>query len=907
MCRRVLVRRTKASCGIQLPPKLYHNHELVYKPLEMGMSVTLTLTLNRDGSLLPVSDHMVRVTALRQGGAEGQGEAELGVLRLPASEPLRREIGLLGEEHWIRFAVHDGAGRLVAQKELQVPELCRRAVELQNRSLLDLATAAAEQSAAATGKDEEISFVADQVEAKRAAIARSEDAFRLGAGLEVHAEVACDVLPHGYLQHEKDFLMILPRYSAARQAAQTRGGDFHVRQALRKEEDTLLKVLMAKVTNMKMALCHPVLSGKGREVSILFSSRASAGKVKFCAVCHPTGLNLPFDDSDGDLAHDREEEIERQEAQQRNGAGSRNDGDGADEDENPLKHALRRKCKEDDKGGPLIALPECLCAKARGGDNGHWAHEECVRKLEEEMRCQPVADDDSTDEDGVSNARASPPAASVKAEGSTGSRPACPRCCHLLDGLGLMRGAAFDANLDERISESTKLWDEETDSGGWHLMPKFRKLQQLVRDGMPTADKLLLFSSFLGSLDFSANMLRLEGSVTERFDGEVKDKTGTLERARQPSVKALLSTIRSGGVGLNLQEFNQVAFLDRDLNPQKHRQAEDRTYRIGQTKEVHVHYLDGKDTFDEATRALFEGKLENAEAILDHALGSEASYKDLIGIMGEVLRKIIARRAGMSREELMLLTNVKPLDKKTASAAKRSPNEPAAVGASSMADSQSKAARPTPARPDTASLAKWAANRAPPPPPMPPPAPLASQPCGGPGSSTGNSGGCGGRSSKGKSSSKAAQAAEVRIAAGIAAASTNRSSLLPLGARPPTHGNVRGTPGVPPPPKSPLSGGRADAGSLLSHRPAAQQSRPWSTPTLYVDLDPEPAAVTRPTEGITTPAATPNSLAPERQVRRRLKEAGVDKGRFAPTEIESALSTSGGNVDAAVRALRFLV
>ena len=49
-------------------------------------------------------------------------------------------------------------------------------------------------------------------------------------------------------------------------------------------------------------------------------------------------------------------------------------------------------------------------------------------------------------------------------------------------------------------------------------------------------------------------------------------KTKALDRAREPEVKALLSTIRSGGVGLNLQEFNHVVFESRDLNPQKHKQ-----------------------------------------------------------------------------------------------------------------------------------------------------------------------------------------------------------------------------------------------------------------------------------------------------------------------------------------------
>ncbi|EOD40600.1 hypothetical protein EMIHUDRAFT_251104 [Emiliania huxleyi CCMP1516] len=134
------------------------------------------------------------------------------------------------------------------------------------------------------------------------------------------------------------------------------------------------------------------------------------------------------------------------------------------------------------------------------------------------------------------------------------------------------------------------------------------------------------------------NLLEREQYRCERFDGEVKDKSKALDRAREPEVKALLSTIRSGGVGLNLQEFNHVVFESRDLNPQKHKQAEDRVHRHGQEKDVTVVYLDAKDTFDEAVRELMRRKLDNAQAILDGKLLPKASlpsYKDVVGKMGE--------------------------------------------------------------------------------------------------------------------------------------------------------------------------------------------------------------------------------------------------------------------------------
>ena len=70
--RDVLTRRTKDSCGIKLPPKKHVVYELAYKPLELGMSVTLSLTLAAPAR----RGHSVRVALLQTiagGGGEGSG------------------------------------------------------------------------------------------------------------------------------------------------------------------------------------------------------------------------------------------------------------------------------------------------------------------------------------------------------------------------------------------------------------------------------------------------------------------------------------------------------------------------------------------------------------------------------------------------------------------------------------------------------------------------------------------------------------------------------------------------------------------------------------------------------------------------------------------------------------------
>jgi len=49
------------------------------------------------------------------------------------------------------------------------------------------------------------------------------------------------------------------------------------------------------------------------------------------------------------------------------------------------------------------------------------------------------------------------------------------------------------------------------------------------------------------------------------------------------------SSIKGGGVGLNLTAANHVIYFDRWWNPAVENQATDRAFRIGQKKNVLVH------------------------------------------------------------------------------------------------------------------------------------------------------------------------------------------------------------------------------------------------------------------------------------------------------------------------------
>ena len=115
-------------------------------------------------------------------------------------------------------------------------------------------------------------------------------------------------------------------------------------------------------------------------------------------------------------------------------------------------------------------------------------------------------------------------------------------------------------------------------------------------------------------------------------------------------VRVFLANIIAGGVGLNLTAASQVVFNDLDWVPANHWQAEDRAYRIGQTRTVNVTYLVGTGTVDDFVQAVLDTK----GALVNAVVEGEALAGDLSGsVLDELQRALRAispgsptRRAG---------------------------------------------------------------------------------------------------------------------------------------------------------------------------------------------------------------------------------------------------------------------
>ncbi len=150
---------------------------------------------------------------------------------------------------------------------------------------------------------------------------------------------------------------------------------------------------------------------------------------------------------------------------------------------------------------------------------------------------------------------------------------------------------------------------------------KLERMLSLAGEMFATGDKALIFTQYVGMGEI------LKSQLQERFGREVlflhgsvfKDVRDRMVRRFQESKgpQFFVLSLKAGGVGLNLTGANHVVMYDRWWNPAVETQAIDRAYRIGQTRNVHVHVFCCNGTVEERIDELIERKKELASRVID--------------------------------------------------------------------------------------------------------------------------------------------------------------------------------------------------------------------------------------------------------------------------------------------------
>ena len=178
-----------------------------------------------------------------------------------------------------------------------------------------------------------------------------------------------------------------------------------------------------------------------------------------------------------------------------------------------------------------------------------------------------------------------------------------------------------------------------------------------VRNAVEQGEKVIVFSCFDDPIQKLAREL---GSVAVVVTGKTPGakRQELVDRFQQEErVRVFVANIIAGGIGLNLTAATQVVFNDLDWVPTNHWQAEDRAYRIGQTRTVNVTYLVCQNTIDDFVHAVLETKAALVNAIVEGDAIAEGLGGDVLDELQRALHSLSSGLTdapdGMTDDELV--------------------------------------------------------------------------------------------------------------------------------------------------------------------------------------------------------------------------------------------------------------
>lgn len=175
-------------------------------------------------------------------------------------------------------------------------------------------------------------------------------------------------------------------------------------------------------------------------------------------------------------------------------------------------------------------------------------------------------------------------------------------------------GGVLEVPRSPSLSEEAERWQSAIrllEVRKWLQMPdrtmyeqdcgKLQALAPLLRNLKAEGRRAVIFTQMARVLDILESFINLHGHRYVRLDGELgpEARQRMVERFNSDTrLLCCLASTRTGGVGVNLTGADTVIFYDSDWNPAMDAQAQDRTHRIGQTREVHVYRLVSEGTIE---------------------------------------------------------------------------------------------------------------------------------------------------------------------------------------------------------------------------------------------------------------------------------------------------------------------
>ncbi len=197
---------------------------------------------------------------------------------------------------------------------------------------------------------------------------------------------------------------------------------------------------------------------------------------------------------------------------------------------------------------------------------------------------------------------------------------------------------AYEKELREFIAAND---DDDLNKNSMHVLTGLTRLRQicnspvLMKEGYSGANavkieilmeqilgksqdhKILVFSQFVGMLDLIKTELERHNIQFEYLTGQTKDRGEKVNNfQKNDDIRVFLISLKAGGVGLNLTQADYIYLVDPWWNPAAENQAIDRSYRMGQTKNVIAVRMICSNTVEEKILTLQKKKKQLAQNLL---------------------------------------------------------------------------------------------------------------------------------------------------------------------------------------------------------------------------------------------------------------------------------------------------
>jgi SNF2 family DNA or RNA helicase len=203
--------------------------------------------------------------------------------------------------------------------------------------------------------------------------------------------------------------------------------------------------------------------------------------------------------------------------------------------------------------------------------------------------------------------------------------------------------------------------EEEIQKNGMHVLRGITKLRQICNSPLLIEDeklygdsstkidqlmeklraitpnhKVLVFSQFVSMLDLIRKELHREKIDYAYLTGSTRNRPEVIHRFQENELtRVFLISLKAGGTGLNLTAADYVFLVDPWWNPAVENQAIDRSYRIGQQKNVIAVRLICPDTVEEKIMVMQQNKAKLAGDLIVEGDGFFRSLgkKGLLGLV----------------------------------------------------------------------------------------------------------------------------------------------------------------------------------------------------------------------------------------------------------------------------------